>query len=249
MNDPLSQAAQDFPEPFRLMVREETASTNDDLNELARQGAPHGLVLTALHQTAGRGRRGNIWHAAPGDSLALSILLRPEEPKSRWPRLALASGLAIAETIESYGIPAGLKWPNDVWIGRRKVAGILVEAGNNHVIVGIGLNVNTKEFPPEIADIATSLQIATGSSVSTGDVLSNLIRRIAIRHRQIGDDFPLVVDSIRHRCVLTGNHVRLQSATGTLTGMIESIADDGALILYDGAERHRIIQADEVRLL
>ena len=245
MNHPLAQAAQDFPDPFRLIVREETASTNDDLHELARQGAPHGLVLTALRQTSGRGRRGNTWHTAPEESLALSILIRPSQPKSQWPRLALASGLAIAETIESFGIPAGIKWPNDIWITRRKVAGILVEAGEHHVIIGIGLNVNTTEFPQDIAPIATSLRQSLGSELSPGEILTRLIHRIAIRQRQIGDDFPDLIESIRHRCVLTGHRASL----GTLTGTIQGIADDGALLLHDGQQLHRLIQADEVRLL
>lgn len=249
MSDSLTQAARDFPDPFRLLVREEAASTNDDLHELARQGAPHGLVLTTLRQTAGRGRRGNAWHAAPGESLALSILLRPTEAKSRWPRLALASGLAIAETIESFGIPAGIKWPNDVWLDQRKVAGILVEAGENHVIIGIGINVNTTTFPPEIAGIATSLHQHLGTRLPCGDVLTRLIHRIAIRHRQIGEDFPLVIESIRERCVLTGNRASLQTAHGTLTGTIQGIAGSGELLVHDGTMLHRLIQADEVRLI
>jgi BirA family transcriptional regulator, biotin operon repressor / biotin---[acetyl-CoA-carboxylase] ligase len=248
VKDSLHQAAQDFPEPFRLLVREQCASTNSELHELARQGAPHGLVLTAQHQTAGRGRRGNLWHSAPGDSLAVSVLLRPDEPKSLWPRLALASGLAIAETIDSYGVTAGIKWPNDVWIRRRKVAGVLVEAGDRHVIVGMGLNINTTDFPDEIAWIATSLRQELGTPTPVHEVLARLIQRIAIRQTQIGSDFPKVIESIRERCVLSGQSVSLTTAMGTLHGIIQGIADTGELLLDDGYTLHHLLQADEVRL-
>ncbi len=249
MIDPLALAARDFPDPFRLLIREESASTNDELHELARAGAPEGIVLVAKNQTAGRGRRGASWFAAPGESLALSLLLRPTEPKAHWPRLALASGLALAETAETYGIPAGIKWPNDVWIDQRKVAGILVEAGADYVIIGIGLNVNASSFPEEIAHLATSLHLAHGHPLPMEDVLGRLIHRFAIRHRQIGDDFPLLLSAIRERCVLTDKSVSLKTATGPLTGTVQGIADDGALLLHDGQKLHRLIQADEVRLL
>jgi BirA family biotin operon repressor/biotin-[acetyl-CoA-carboxylase] ligase len=247
--DPIAVAARDFPDPFRLLIREESASTNDELHELARHGAPEGLVLVAKNQTSGRGRRGASWFAAPGESLALSILLRPTEPKSHWPRLALASGLALAETAETFDISAGIKWPNDVWIDQRKVAGILVEAGADYVIVGIGLNVNARSFPSEIAHLATSLHLAHGHPIPMEDVLGRLIHRFAIRHRQIGHDFPILLAAIRERCVLTDHAVSLQTSTGQLTGTVHGIADDGALLVHDGQQLHRLIQADEVRLI
>ena len=83
--------------------------------------------------------------------------MRPEEPKALWPRLALAAGLAVTEAVESCGLQAGIKWPNDVWIGQRKVAGILVEAGSDFAVIGIGLNVNSTEFPPEVSEIAVAV--------------------------------------------------------------------------------------------
>src|SRR5512134_2109839 len=162
MTDDFTGIASEFPDPFRLLIRETAGSTNDELRALAAAGSPDGLVLLALQQTAGRGRRGAAWFCPAGESLAFSILVRPAEPKALWPRLALAAGLAVAEAAESFGPPAGIKWPNDVWIGRRKVAGILVEAGPDFAIVGIGLNVHTTSFPAEVSEIATSLRIASG---------------------------------------------------------------------------------------
>lgn len=248
MKPRFESVASGFPDPFRLMVRERAASTNDDLRQLARDGAPDGLVLLALEQTAGRGRRGAAWHSVPGEALALSILVRPEEPPALWPRLALATGLAVAETIESFGPAAGIKWPNDVWIGHRKIAGILVEGGPGFAIVGIGLNVNNPSFPPEIAEIATSLRHATGREIPPEELLAVLVSRFARRCRQIGSDFGEILGQIRQRCVLTGETVSLRTATGESTGTIEGIGDGGELLLRTSHGVERIIQADEVRI-
>jgi BirA family biotin operon repressor/biotin-[acetyl-CoA-carboxylase] ligase len=249
MTDDLARAASDFPDPFRLLVRETAASTNDELRAMAEKGAPHGLVLLALEQTAGRGRRGAAWFSSSGESLALSILLRPDEPKALWPRLALAAGLSVAEAIESFGPAAGIKWPNDVWIGRRKVAGILVEAGKDFAVVGIGINVNTTAFPHEIEKIATSLFLETGTNPQRGDVLSAMIRHIARRTRQIGGDFDHLLDSIRQRCVLTGQQVSLGTPTGPRHGRVMGIAPGGELLLHTENGLERLMQADEVRIL
>jgi BirA family biotin operon repressor/biotin-[acetyl-CoA-carboxylase] ligase len=242
-------AAAAFPDPFRLLIRESVESTNDDLRLLGQAGIPEGLILLAEHQTAGRGRRGAAWFSPAGESLAVSVLLRPEEPKSLWPRLALATGLAVAEAIESCGLQAGIKWPNDVWIGQRKVAGILVEAGADFVIIGIGLNVNSSELPPEVADIATSLRIEGSQNFSRAEVLAAIIGKFTRRRRQINLDFSDLISAVRERCVLTGKRVTLITSNGPHTGIIEGIADGGELLLRTEAGLERLIQADEVRLL
>lgn len=242
-------AAADFPEPFRLMVRESVESTNDEVRDLARAGAADGLIVLAERQTAGRGRRGAAWFSPAGESLAFSILVRPEEPKALWPRLALAAGLAVAEAVETFGPQAGIKWPNDVWIGQRKAAGILVEAGADFAVVGIGLNVNTTGFPPEVAEIATSLRIETARVFSRAEVLGEIIRRFAGRRRQIGNDFDGLLSAVRLRCVLTGKRVTLTTASGPRAGTVEGIAAGGELLLRTETGLERLIQADEVRLL
>lgn len=249
MSDDFAIAAAEFPDPFRLLVREKAASTNDELRMLAESGATDGLVLLAMEQTAGRGRRGAAWFSAPGESLAISILLRPEEPKALWPRLALAAGLSVAETVESFGATAGIKWPNDVWISRRKVAGILVEAGRDFAIVGIGLNVNSTAFPEEVAEIATSLRLETGMNHRRGEVLAAIIRNFARSSRQIGGDFDHLLDAIRQRCVLTGHCVSLGTSSGPRQGMVEGIAPGGELLLRTESGLECLLQADEVRIL
>jgi len=249
MSDEFAAAAAAFPDPFRLLVRETAASTNDELRALAENGAPGGLVLLALKQTAGRGRRGTAWFAPEHESLAFSILVRPEEPKALWPRLALAAGLAVAEAVESCGPTAGIKWPNDVWIHGRKVAGVLVEAGGDFAIVGIGLNVNTTAFPAEVAEIATSLRLETSAGHSRADVLAAVIRSFARRSREIGHDFDGLLAAVRQRCVLTGRRVTCNTAGGPRQGVVEGIAAGGELLLRGTAGLERLIQADELRLL
>ncbi len=249
MHKEFQDAAAGFPDPFRLLVRETAASTNDELRTLAEGGAPDGLVLLALQQTAGRGRRGATWFSPPGESLAFSILLKPSEPKALWPRLALATGLAVAEAAESFGPAAGIKWPNDVWIGRRKLAGILVEAGKDYAIVGIGMNVNSSAFPPEVAEIATSLRIETALDHPRHEVLAAIIHSFARRCREIGADFDHMLDCVRQRCVLTGHRVSLSTSSGPRQGVIEGIAPGGELLLRTESGLDRLIQADEVRIL
>ena len=243
------EAAADFPEPFRLLIRESVESTNDEVRVLAQAGALDGLVLLAERQTAGRGRRGAAWFSPEGESLAFSILVRPEEPKALWPRLALAAGLAVAEAVESFRLQAGIKWPNDVWIGQRKVAGILVEAGSDFAVVGIGLNVNSTEFPSEVAEIATSLRIEAAQNFASAEVLGKIIRKFAFRRNQIENGFDALVSAVQLRCVLTGKRVTLTTASGPRVGTVEGIAAGGELLLRTANGLERLIQADEVRLL
>jgi len=243
-----THAAADFPEPFRLLIRDSVESTNDEARVLAQAGAADGLIVMAEQQTAGRGRRGAAWFSPTGESLAFSILLRPDESKALWPRLALAAGLAVAEAVEQFGPQAGIKWPNDIWIGNRKAAGILVEAGSDFAVVGIGLNVNTTRFPPAVADIATSLRIETSQVFSRADVLGAIIGKFARRRQQIGHEFEELIAAVRVRCVLTGKSVSLSTVSGPRAGIVEGIAPGGELLLRTESGLERLIQADDVRL-
>ena len=239
----------DLPDPFRLLVKESVDSTNDEVRRLAEMGTGEGLVVIAHQQTEGRGRRGAAWFSPPGESLAFSILVRPTEPKPLWPRLALAAGLAVAEALEEYIPLVGIKWPNDIWVADKKISGILIEAGRDYAVVGIGLNVNTREFPEAVKDIATSLTLETGRTLPRSEVLAAIIQRFALRHRQIGADFQSVIDAIRLRCVLTGNDVTLQTPAGPRGGTVLSISSNGELVLRTATGIETLMQADEVRLV
>jgi BirA family biotin operon repressor/biotin-[acetyl-CoA-carboxylase] ligase len=237
-----------LPDPLRLMVRDEIDSTNDEIRRLAEAGAPDGRIVVADRQTAGRGRRGTAWVCPPGEALAFSVLMRPAEPKGLWPRLALAAGLAVAEGLETFGVAAGIKWPNDVWIAGKKVCGVLAEAGGDFVVVGIGVNVNVTAFPEELSSIATSLRLESGIVVNRAEVLLALLRRLEFRRRQIGEGFDELLDAVRSRCLLTGKEVALRAADGRREGIVEGIGDGGELLLRGPNGIERLWQADEVRL-
>jgi BirA family biotin operon repressor/biotin-[acetyl-CoA-carboxylase] ligase len=238
-----------LPDSMRLFVREEVDSTNDEIRRLALASAADGTVVLADKQTAGRGRRGAAWVCPPGRALAFSVLVRPVEPKALWPRLALATGLAVAEALELQGVVTGIKWPNDVWIGGKKICGVLVEAGSDFAIIGIGVNVNVPSFPVELADTATSLLLETGEPSDRAGVLASILRRLEIRRHQIDRGYEQLLDAVRSRCVLTGHRLSLHAADGPRVGFCEGIGAGGELLLSGANGLERLMQADEVRIL
>jgi BirA family transcriptional regulator, biotin operon repressor / biotin---[acetyl-CoA-carboxylase] ligase len=157
----------------RVIVHASTASTNDDAKELARSGAASGSFVVADAQTAGRGRAGNSWHSPPGANLYFSQLLRPRFDSALAPAFALVAGCVVAGAIERRlgGASTRVKWPNDVFVGEKKISGILIEAqlrGDElgSLVVGVGVNLATREFPTALAAIATSVAIAGGPDAS-----------------------------------------------------------------------------------
>jgi BirA family biotin operon repressor/biotin-[acetyl-CoA-carboxylase] ligase len=173
----------------REIVREsEVGSTNDVVAARAAQGAAEGLVVVAESQTTGRGRHGRSWFSPPGSGLYVSVLLRP--PASAASFVTLAGGVALCEAIEeSTGLPAEIKWPNDVLApgGTRKLAGILVEgsasgARLDYVVFGFGINVRASAYPPEIRDRASSLEEELGRRVDAETVLSSVLSALDRRY-------------------------------------------------------------------
>lgn len=177
--------------PFTIHHYETIGSTNDQLK--AMLDAPEFTCVTADEQTAGRGRRERSWHSAPGDGLYLSVLLRPEIEANKIPLLSLLAAVAVAETILSLQIPnliLDIKWPNDVLINDRKISGILIESTTapneaSRFIVGIGVNLNHPSFPPELHDIATSLQLESGQSFAVASVRNALLDRLAFWYEEL----------------------------------------------------------------
>jgi BirA family biotin operon repressor/biotin-[acetyl-CoA-carboxylase] ligase len=135
----------------------------------AAAGLPLGSIVVADEQTEGQGRYGRSWHSAPGLGLYCTVVLRPQ------PLLTLALGLA---TVEAIGLDSDLRWPNDVLLGRKKIAGILVQLVDNQAIAGIGINLNHTSFPPDLAPLATSLRLHTGREFDATDVLIPLLHSI-----------------------------------------------------------------------
>jgi BirA family transcriptional regulator, biotin operon repressor / biotin---[acetyl-CoA-carboxylase] ligase len=213
-----------------------TDSTNARARELAASGAPHGTLVTAAEQSSGRGRQGRSWSAAPGDALLMSLLVREVKPL-----LPLATAVAVCEALEP--LPAAIKWPNDVWIERRKVAGILLEGRPQEgwAVVGIGLNVRTRAFPPELAETATSLALA-GHDTSIAAARSALVEAL---DRWIAAPDAEILSAWRERDALDGEHVRWKGGEGTAAG----ISDSGALLVRTGAGAEVELDAGEVHLL
>ena len=238
-----------LPEGYRLDYRDSTGSTNDDVRQLGREGAAAGVVVVAGRQEAGRGRRGAAWVCPPGEGLAFSLLLRPSENKALWPRLSLAAGLAVAEGLDRFGVAAEVKWPNDVWVGGKKIAGILVEAGEDFVVVGIGINVGVTAFPEVLGDSATSLVLECGEPPLLPMVLAAVLERFQVWQAKIGHDFNELIRHFRVRCALTGHEVTLIAADGVLHGTVKGIGDGGELLLQTPEGIRKLVQADEVRIV
>jgi BirA family biotin operon repressor/biotin-[acetyl-CoA-carboxylase] ligase len=213
-----------------------TDSTNARARELALKGAPHGTLVTADEQSAGRGRQGRSWSAAPGDALLISLLLRDVKPL-----LPLAAAVAVCEAIAP--LEAAIKWPNDVWLERRKVAGILLEGRPQEgwAVVGIGLNVRTSEFPPDLRETATSLALA-GHAPTVAAARHALLEAL---DRWIEAPDAEVLAAWRARDALRGEHVRWGGGEGTAAG----ISDTGALIVETPAGTRMELDAGEVHLI
>jgi BirA family biotin operon repressor/biotin-[acetyl-CoA-carboxylase] ligase len=239
--------AASLPDPFRLLWREKVSSTNDELRALAEKGTAEGLILVADEQTAGRGRRGAAWLSPKGENLAFSVLLRPTESKALWHRLSLAAGLAVAEALEVCVPAAEIKWPNDVRVSGKKIAGILVEAGADFVIIGIGVNVNSTGFPEELA--ATSLREELGVEMDRAEVLHGVINRLSRHAGEIGVGFEGMLKSIRERCALTGHRVSFLSADKRREGIVKGIGTAGELLVEIDGVTESLMQADEVRVM
>jgi BirA family biotin operon repressor/biotin-[acetyl-CoA-carboxylase] ligase len=202
-------------------------STNLRARRLARDGAPHGTLVTAEEQTAGRGRQGRVWSAPPRSSLLMSLVLRDAPPL-----LALRTGLAVADVaqaVDAAGRVTQVKWPNDVLIGSGKVAGILVEGRPQEAwaVLGIGLNValHLSELPAPLRVTAATLGLAPGDSEGVlGHLLASLERRLA-------DTPEAVTTALRARDALLDRPVRWSGGSGTGAG----IDDDGRLLVDTGS--------------
>ena len=206
----------------------ELDSTNRYLLDEARAGAPAGLVAVADHQTAGKGRLDRAWVAPPGASLLVSVLLRPSIAVEHRHVVVMAAGLAMAESVEVVtGVIAGLKWPNDLMVGDRKLAGVLAEAAGDALVVGVGLNVEWHEVPEDLAAIATACNLEGGHALDRRKVLDAFLAGYS-RHL---DDLVVARDAYRARLQTTGRRVRLEQGAGTLTGTARGVDDAGRLVL------------------
>lgn len=215
---------------------------------LRGSGLPEGAVAVTEHQTAGRGRSGRRWEDAAGRCVLVSVLLRPPRG-GPVPQVSLVAGLAVAEALEAVaGLPTGLKWPNDVLVEGRKVAGILLESDGDAVVCGIGVNVDQAEedLPTGTVAPATSLRVATGRAIDRATVLATMLdalerRYDAWRHDGIEPLLPL----LEERNVLRGRRARADG----VEGVVGTLARDGRILLELPGGESRPIGSGELQLL
>jgi BirA family transcriptional regulator, biotin operon repressor / biotin---[acetyl-CoA-carboxylase] ligase len=221
-------------------------STNRYLLDAARAGAADGLVVVADVQTAGRGRLDRSWEAPPGSSLLVSVLVRVPERADPGP-VVMATAVALAEAVGNVaGIEPALKWPNDLVVADRKLAGILAERDGDGLVVGVGCNVNWDEFPPDLASTATACNLEAGRSVDRDALLVEFLERLE-RALRAGTN---VIGEYRARLETLERRVRVQPLRGDdIVGRATAVTDDGALVVRDDAGvDHTVVTADVVHL-
>jgi BirA family transcriptional regulator, biotin operon repressor / biotin---[acetyl-CoA-carboxylase] ligase len=237
-----------------IQVFEQTTSTNDVMEKLARDGVKEGAVVFAEAQTKGRGRLGRKWISPAHKGLWFSVLLRPDLRPQEATQLTVASATALRRAIAAEtGLKPEIKWPNDILIGGKKVAGILTELSAEldrvrHIILGIGVDVNLDagELPVELRKTATSLKIETGEMILRAELAVAILRELDVDYARIcGGEFPAVADEWESGCVTIGKNVTVHIGDRRIRGRAESLDDDGALRLRtEHGHLERIIGGD-----
>jgi BirA family transcriptional regulator, biotin operon repressor / biotin---[acetyl-CoA-carboxylase] ligase len=223
----------------------ETDSTNRYLLDAAREGAPDGLVVVADHQHAGRGRLGRTWTAPPGASLLVSVLLRPELPPDDRHLVVVAAAVAMARSVAATtGVVARVKWPNDLLVGDRKLAGILAEAAGDALVVGIGVNLEWPEIPAELEGIATAANLEGGRPTTREQLLGAFL----VEYAACLADLPETRRAYRSLLGTVGRRVRVERADSTLVGTATGIDDAGRLLVESDGTVHAITAGDVVHL-
>lgn len=223
----------------RKMYYEETVdSTNLRIRELAKAQAPAGTLYGAEVQTAGRGRRGRSWHTPAGEALAMSFLLYPDCAPDRASMLSLVAGLGVAQGCQELGIPVQVKWPNDVVLSGKKLCGILTEMQADpekihFVVVGIGINVNLKEIPEELQQVATSLYQETGREWERETVMACALNHIEKNYEifQQTADLSGLQKEYESFLVNCGRQVRIEAGKDSFTGTAMGINPMGELLV------------------
>jgi BirA family biotin operon repressor/biotin-[acetyl-CoA-carboxylase] ligase len=237
-----------------IRVFEETTSTNDVIEKLAHDGVKEGVVVFAESQTKGRGRLGRKWISPARKGLWFSILLRPDLRPQEATRLTVAAATALRRAIHAEtGLQPEIKWPNDILIGGKKVAGILTEMSAEldrvkHLILGIGVDVNLEatELPPELRRLATSLKIESGQAISRPELAAAILRELDEDYARIADGkFPQLADEWEKHCATIGRNVTVQTGGRKISGRAESLDDDGSLrVRTEHGHLERVIGGD-----
>ncbi|HEY3863441.1 MAG TPA: biotin--[acetyl-CoA-carboxylase] ligase [Verrucomicrobiae bacterium] len=237
-----------------IHVFQETTSTNDVAARLARGGAEEGAVVFAESQTKGRGRLGREWLSPAGKGLWFTVLLRPNKSPQETTQLTVAAATALARAVKHQtGLAPEIKWPNDILIRGRKIAGILTEMRAEldrvqDVLLGIGIDVNldADDFPPALRGIATSLKIQSGQKVNRSELAVEILRELDRDYHELTEGrFERLAEQWEAGCTTLGRLVAIRVGDRVIRGRAESLGEDGALLVR-GAHGHleRIIGGD-----
>ena len=218
---------------------EETGSTNDRAKELAAAGCPHGTLVTAEEQTAGRGRRGRSWSSPSGTAVYMSLVLRPKLPPTSASMVTLVAELAVSAAVKKVtGAESRIKWPNDLVVGNKKICGILTEMSAeldciHYVVIGIGINTGQREFPEEISSTATSLFLETGKPVNRCRLVAAVMEELEGYYESYcrAGDLSLLKEEYNRELAGAGGEVRVLSPAGEYTGVSRGIDEEGRLLV------------------
>ena len=213
-------------------------STNTRAKLMAREGAPHGTVLIAGHQTGGRGRMGRSFHSPAGSGLYLSVILRPSSPPEQWMHLTCAVAVAACKAIENTcGLLPGIKWTNDLVWERRKLGGILTELctlpESTAAIIGIGINISQtpEDFPPELQTMAGSLAMFCEKTPSRAKLAADLIRHLQEMDEKLLTDKASILEAYRENCITLGTDVSIVQGDSIRHGHALTVDEQGALVV------------------
>jgi BirA family transcriptional regulator, biotin operon repressor / biotin---[acetyl-CoA-carboxylase] ligase len=232
-------------------------STNTEAARQAIQGAEEGLCVVATEQTAGRGRLDRPWFSPCGAGLYFSIVLRPRIDASTWPLITLTAALAVHDALlETCGFQADIKWPNDIMVNERKLCGILAETIDTGlgraVILGIGINLTSKAFPPHLLGAATSIQETTGGPGDYETVLQALVCALQERYHALQTpDGPnqVVREWSQHSSFANGKHVYVSNGMESFVGVTRGLESDGALRVETDQGEVKIVRAGDITTL
>ena len=251
----LSCLPESYPWKDRICCFSSIGSTNDHLKELARQGAPHGTAVLAAHQTNGHGRRGRSFHSPEGMGIYLSLLLRPGCSPAELMHLTCATAVAMCDAVETAaGIRPGIKWTNDLVVGRKKLGGILTELslspqGNvEYAIIGIGINCRQQEtdFPEEIRHIACSLDMVTESRTEPVKLAVSMLERLYQMDRCLLSAKETMLERYRADCITLGQEISLVRGDEVRHGKALSVDAEGALVVVFPDGHQEAVNSGEV---
>lgn len=241
---------------IKILRYDSLDSTNREAAEQARRGALEGTCVIARQQTAGRGRHGRNWVSDKDAGLYLSIVLSPRLDVRSLPLITLMSGVAACDTLREFGLNPDLKWVNDLYVGEKKLGGILAETAETPsglaVIVGIGINLTSRNFPAEIADTATSIEAEIAKNISPDELAESLLRYLTYFYEILkgknGND-EILKHWQRRSSYFSGKRVRVTLPDRVIEGVTDGLEENGALRVKTADGNTTIVQAGDVERL